>query len=214
MISLFSRFDLWYFPFCFVVFIAGFFIAANQFYKINFFRKVLLTIKSNLITFFLSLKSKRLGKILVRFRIAAIYMIAFINFFSVLPFRFSVSSQMRGVLYLSSGIWLTVNTFYLLENSKGFLRHCIPDGTPIYLTWLLFLIELVRNLIRPLTLTVRLVANILAGHLLIILLSNLALTLAPVAVAYAGLNTVEFFVALIQSYIFVTIINLYHADLS
>jgi len=53
------------------------------------------------------------------------------------------------------------------------LAHLVPIGTPPILIPFIVLIELIRTIIRPLTLAVRLTANIIAGHLLLVLLSSL-----------------------------------------
>lgn len=76
------------------------------------------------------------------------------------------------------------------------------------------LIELVRNVIRPGTLAVRLAANIVAGHLLLTLIGSLApsLRLVPLTLLLTGLialATLESAVALIQSYVFRVLITLY-----
>lgn len=76
------------------------------------------------------------------------------------------------------------------------------------------LIEIIRNLIRPITLSVRLAANIIAGHLLLTLLGdqgdmgNIYITTA-VILSQIILLILEFSVAIIQSYVFITLITLY-----
>lgn len=61
----------------------------------------------------------------------------------------------------------------LRTNLGRFLSHLVPTGTPIFLIRFIVFIELIRNVIRPITLGVRLAANITAGHLLIALLASL-----------------------------------------
>ena len=81
------------------------------------------------------------------------------------------------------------------------------------------LIELVRNIIRPLTLAVRLAANMVAGHLLITLLSNQACG-ADFIIVFAILTTLillltlERAVALIQSYVFRVLRTLYFSEVN
>ena len=77
---------------------------------------------------------------------------------------------------------------------------------------LLLVIEIIRMVIRPITLRVRMIANILAGHLLMILLAGMVEHLGSAFPLYILLNTVELFVACIQSYIFIVIISLYYSD--
>jgi F-type H+-transporting ATPase subunit a len=75
------------------------------------------------------------------------------------------------------------------------------------------LIELVRTIIRPITLAVRLIANIVAGHLLIALLSSaiafIPSTLILAFIAQAILITLEIAVSLIQAYVYILLVILY-----
>ena len=76
------------------------------------------------------------------------------------------------------------------------------------------LIELVRNIIRPITLCVRLTANLIAGHLLITLLGNSLISISSKisflsVVAPLTLTVLESAVACIQAYVFITLITLY-----
>src|SRR5882672_8808545 len=95
------------------------------------------------------------------------------------------------------------------------LAHLVPQSTPPFLISFIVLIETVRNLIRPLTLAVRLTANIIAGHLLITLLGNQivaneSLILSPLIVrTQLILLLLETAVALIQAYVFAILTTLY-----
>lgn len=92
------------------------------------------------------------------------------------------------------------------------LSHLVPLGSPIALAPFMVVIEMVSSVIRPLTLSVRLTANIVAGHLLITLVrstcppSSLAL-IAAVFVPLILLMLLETAVALIQAYVF-SILNI------
>jgi F-type H+-transporting ATPase subunit a len=98
------------------------------------------------------------------------------------------------------------------------LSHLLPQGTPLALINFMVLIELTRRIIRPVTLCVRLTANIIAGHLLISLLGNALLgirrTVAVIRIPVPLiLTTLESAVAGIQAYVFITLISLYTAEL-
>lgn len=214
MIRLFSSFDLSVLTSSTAIYLLLIANLLSMHRTVSLIRSPLRGSASVLIEFFFSLKPLRVRKFYILRALTFITLIAFINFFSVLPYNFPLTSQVRIVLFFRLSVWVCLRMFNLLSNVKGFVRHCVPEGTPIYLTWFLFAIELIRNSIRPLTLTVRLTANILAGHLLMILLSKLALGSLPIGVLYLLLNMVEIFVSLVQSYIFVTMITLYYRDVS
>lgn len=212
MIRLFSPFDMYWFflPIIFSFLVFAYFLNLVQ--KIQPFGLTLSWVGNILTEFFLSLKPKSFNKSrsLIFFRIFIFLFV--INFFSVFSFNFPLTSQASLVLLIAGSLWLSFIIFSVFHNMKGFLSHLIPEGTPLPLTSLLFIIELVRRIIRPLTLTVRLVANILAGHLLISLLSSLVFIFNLRGILYVGLNLVEMFVAIIQAYIFSTMIVLYYSE--
>lgn len=80
------------------------------------------------------------------------------------------------------------------------------------------LIESIRNIIRPITLTVRLTANIIAGHLLLTLLGNMGpklnfILLPIIIITQTILLTLESAVAIIQAYVFAILITLYTREI-
>ena len=85
----------------------------------------------------------------------------------------------------------------------------VPKGAPAFLTPLLLLSEVVRVLVRPVTLTIRLVTNLVAGHLILGLLAVQVLAhpiSLPVLILFIGL---EVAVALIQAFVFVLLVSIY-----
>lgn len=210
--SLFSPFDLYWFilPLSFIFLVICSLYVLIQ--KSSPLKTLLGFISRVLLEFFVSLKPKHFNKRRGLIFLGVFIFLVVINFFSVFSFNFPHTSQVSLVLVLAGGFWLSLVFFSIFKNLKGFVSHIIPEGTPLPLTSLLFVIELVRNIIRPLTLTVRLVANILAGHLLIRLLSSLVFVFNITGILYVGLNIVEIFVAIIQAYIFTTIIVLYFSE--
>lgn len=213
MISLFSRFDLkFYMPFLFILLV--FFNFFDFIYKISISSKTLNFIPIFFMNFFCSLKSKRFNEFFLKFFILIFFFLFFLNLRGIFPYSIAITSQIRIVLFIRLIIWSCFAIFQFYQNIMYFISHCIPEGSPRGLAVILFLIEIVRFSIRPLTLAVRLTANILAGHLLIILLASLVFYFNPPFVFYILLNLVEIFVRLIQAYIFVTLITLYYADIS
>jgi F-type H+-transporting ATPase subunit a len=97
------------------------------------------------------------------------------------------------------------------------LAHLVPLGTPGVLMPFIVLIETTSNIIRPGTLAVRLAANIIAGHLLLVLLGNQGASLSSpllliLLVTQIILLVLETAVAAIQSYVFAVLATLYSRE--
>ena len=69
-------------------------------------------------------------------------------------------------------LWLGRIILSIIYQYNNLLAHLVPVGTPRFLIPVIVIIETVRNIIRPLTLSIRLAANIVAGHLLLTLLGS------------------------------------------
>lgn len=213
MTRLFSPFDQGMFFTCslYLILIQIKISTSIVFLNINRSLRKILTLM--LLSFFNSLRTKPLPKGIIIAYTLVFTGILTANFFSVFPYNFPITSQASYVVFFSLGICVTFLIFSLSNSLKRFLIHLIPEGTPFALVRLLFLIELISNIIRPITLRVRLIANIVAGHLLIGLLFLLVSKVPLILAFYLGLNLVELFVAIIQSYIFTTIVALYFAEI-
>merc|ERR1711917_165381 len=96
---------------------------------------------------------------------------------------------------------------------NNLFAHLVPKGTPGFLIPVIVIIETVSNIIRPLTLSIRLAANIVAGHLLLTLLgsqiSNISFTTFFLLFSLYLLLLLEVAVACIQSYVFIILNSLY-----
>lgn len=213
MISLFSSFDLFFYNLSWFSISIISFVLSTKFWGRNLLSGTIERGFYLMSTFFKRLNSFRF-KLFNNFILRLILRLIIVNMFSILPFFFSFTSQVSFNLFWGLSLWGGLFIFSLINNVKYILIHFIPEGTPVYLIWFLFFVELVSNFIRPLTLVVRLLANILAGHLLMILLSKIVFFIPPFVIFYFFLNLVEFFVSIIQSYIFVTIICLYFSEMS
>lgn len=93
------------------------------------------------------------------------------------------------------------------------IAHLIPLRTPIYLAPLITIIETIRIIIRPFSLSIRLTANIIAGHLLITLLNRNSTTIIIIILfIQIFIITFELCVALIQRYVFSILSSLYSRE--
>jgi F-type H+-transporting ATPase subunit a len=98
---------------------------------------------------------------------------------------------------------------------KNWFSHLVPTGTPIALIPFIVLIETVRLLIRPFTLAVRLSANMIAGHLLLSLIGGalaFSWTGGVVIIAQTCLFILELAVAVLQAFVFATLLTLYSRE--
>jgi len=141
------------------------------------------------------------------------------NFLGLFPYIFTASSHITLTLTLRFPLWLRFIIFGWFNNTKHIFAHLVPQSTPGALIPFIVLIESVRNIIRPLTLAVRLMANIVAGHLLITLLGNQTaassnILLVSLLTTQTILLTLESAVAIIQSYVFTVLTTLYAREIT
>lgn len=139
------------------------------------------------------------------------------NLFGLLPYIFTATRHISLTLRLSLALWLGIIIHRWTFNTSNILIHLIPNNTPAALIPFIVIIETIRNIIRPLTLAIRLAANIIAGHLLITLLTRAN----PITPLYGKwvlfrcqliLGRLELAVAFIQAYVFRVLITLYLAE--
>jgi ATP synthase subunit 6 len=140
-----------------------------------------------------------------------------ININSLIPQSFAYTTQPIMTLTLGLIFWLMRIILGILKNTKKTITHITPQGTPNRLINFIVLVETIRILIRPITLRVRLIANITAGHLLISLLRNFLLsinytTLIIISFSPIILTILESAVAFIQAYVFITLRVLYGSE--
>lgn len=136
------------------------------------------------------------------------------NFLGLLPYVFTARRHLSVTLRLALPFWLGYIVYNFIKNTRRALAHLVPKGTPVALVPFMVLIEIIRNLMRPLTLSVRLAANIVAGHLLLVLVRGPmpSLNLGILGLAFVGLLALiilELGVSFIQAYVFITLSSLY-----
>merc|ERR1712045_173022 len=139
------------------------------------------------------------------------------NSLGLLPYVFTATRHLRITLALSGFLWLSLFLPSVIKTPTLFLSHLVPKGTPVPLVPFIVLIELLRNIIRPFTLGIRLAANIIAGHLILVLASSpvyclsRSLTVA-VIVGLLLLTVLELAVSIIQRYVFIRLGSLYVSE--
>lgn len=146
------------------------------------------------------------------------FFIFFCNFIGLFPYIFTSSRHMVFTLTLALPIWLGRILWSIKNQYNSLLAHLVPTGTPNVLIPVIVIIETVRRIIRPGTLSIRLAANIVAGHLLLTLLGSqgplLPLNLTVILiVGLVLLLCLELAVACIQAYVFTILRSLYLNEL-
>merc|ERR1712141_136481 len=140
-----------------------------------------------------------------------------INFIGLTPYTFTPSRRISLTLGIAVCVWIFIEIGFIFKAIKRFLAHLVPAGTPDVLIPLIVVIELVRNFIRPITLSVRLAANIVAGHLLISLINRgapMSLSMGFMLMGGLILFFLEVGVAFIQGYVFSTLRVIYLSELN
>nr|VFU78816.1 ATP synthase 6 [Proasellus arthrodilus] len=152
------------------------------------------------------------------FFLSLFYMIMFNNSLGLLPQIFTSSSHLVFTMSLALPLWLSYYLYGWVNKFKNMMAHLVPSGTPPILIPFMVVIETVSSLIRPLTLAVRLAANMIAGHLLMTLLSNYASIFSSsmitiVVSSQILLLILETAVAVIQAYVFMVLSVLYASEI-
>ena len=146
------------------------------------------------------------------------FFIFFCNLIGLAPYIFTRSSHMSFTLTLSLPIWLGRILFSMKNQYNRLFAHLVPTGTPGALIPVIVIIETVSNVIRPGTLSIRLAANIVAGHLLLTLLGSQGpnaqgIVLLVLMGRLILLLCLELAVACIQAYVFTILRSLYLNEL-
>lgn len=140
------------------------------------------------------------------------------NISGLFPYVFSRTRHLVVRFVLSSVLWFRILLRSMFYNLKSFVAVLLPVGAPAGLNPFLVLVERVRLVVRPVTLAVRLVANMGAGHIILCLLGSYLragffVYSRPVVLLLIAVNIFYFLfevgVSMIQAYIFFLLLNLY-----
>jgi len=142
------------------------------------------------------------------------------NLLGLNPYSFRLSRHLIITLSLGLPLWLSLIMSSFIHAPKASTAHFLPDGAPDWLNPFLVLIESTRVLVRPLTLSFRLAANMTAGHIVLGLIGIYASSAILTSFSNTFLLTIisrgyilfEFAICLIQAYIFCLLLSLYSDD--
>ena len=143
--------------------------------------------------------------------------ILFCNMIGMLPYSFTVTSHIIVTLAFAVFIFVGVTILGFVIHGFKYLKIFVPSGVPAVLLPIIMVIEIISYLSRPISLSVRLFANMMAGHTMLKVFGGFVISLGLVAgwlpltfsIALTGL---EILVAFLQAYVFAILTCIYLND--
>jgi F-type H+-transporting ATPase subunit a len=141
----------------------------------------------------------------------------FCNMIGMIPYSFTVTSHIIVTFALAIFIFIGVTIIGFVKHGFGYLKLFVPSGVPVVLLPIIVVIEVISYLSRPVSLSVRLFANMMAGHTMMKVFGGFVISLGLVggwlplgfSVALTGL---EILVAFLQAYVFAILTCIYLND--
>ncbi len=143
--------------------------------------------------------------------------VLFCNMVGMLPYSFTVTSHIIVTFVLAATVFIGVTIIGFIKHGIKYLELFVPKGVPIMLLPLIIIIEIISYLSRPVSLSVRLFANMMAGHTMLKVFGGFVVSLGLIggwlplsfSVALTGL---EVLVAFLQAYVFAILTCIYLND--
>ncbi|MGZ5876208.1 MAG: F0F1 ATP synthase subunit A [Bradyrhizobium sp.] len=145
------------------------------------------------------------------------------NVIGIIPYAFTISSHIIVTAALALLVFVTVLVYGFYKNGLKFFKLFVPSGIPIVILPLVVLIEIISFLSRPVSHSVRLFANMLAGHITLKVFASFVTMLGAFGVAgwlgavlplglTVALTALELLVAFLQAYVFTILTCIYLND--
>ena len=149
--------------------------------------------------------------------------VLFSNLLGLIPYSYTTTSQIVVTFALALAIFVGVTLIALVKHGFHFFSFFVPSGAPKALIPFLVVIEVISYFVRPVSLSVRLFANMLAGHTMLKVFAGLAVMIASAGgvaaagsvlplIAIIGLTGLEVLVAVLQAYVFTILTCMYLND--
>lgn len=142
--------------------------------------------------------------------------VLFGNVLGLVPGAFTFTSHIAVTFAMAIVVFLGVTVIGFAKHGLGFLRLFFPRGAPLWTAVILIPIEVVSYLSRPVSLSVRLFANMVVGHVLLKVIAGFVIILGVFGVIplafLVGITALEFLVAALQAYIFAILTCIYLHD--
>lgn len=142
--------------------------------------------------------------------------VLFGNLWGMVPYSFTFTSHIAVTFAMAAFVFVMVTMIAIARHGMRFFTFFMPPGVPFYMVPLLIPIEIISYLSRPISLSVRLFANMLAGHTLLKVFAGFVISLGvagvlPLAFVVA-LTGLEFVIAFLQALVFTILTCLYLND--
>ncbi len=141
--------------------------------------------------------------------------IVFANFLGLIPTSFTTTSHFAVTVVLAMAVFLTVTILGFVKNGAGFLSLFWVASAPLALRPILAVIELISYFVRPVSHSIRLAGNVMAGHAVIKVFAGFAAiaAISPLSVvAITAMYGLEVLVSFIQAYVFTILTCVYLKD--
>lgn len=139
------------------------------------------------------------------------------NLLGLVPYyNFTVTSHIIVTFAIAMLVFISVTVIGFVKHGTGYFRMFLPEGVPVAMAPMMVVIELMSYLVRPVTLSLRLAGNMMAGHVLLKVLAGFVISLGLLGIVPFAFLIIfiafEFLVALLQAYIFSLLICIYLND--
>ena len=157
------------------------------------------------------------GKVFFPFIFTLFLFILFGNLLGMVPYNFTYTSHIIVTFGLAGFIFLSVTLIGIIKHGIAFLKFFVPSGVPMALLPILIPIELISYFVRPVSLSLRLFANMMAGHTMLKVFASFIVLLgiiggwAPLLLVIV-LTGFEIMIAVLQAYVFTILCCLYLND--
>lgn len=146
--------------------------------------------------------------------------ILFCNLLGLTPYAFTPTSHILLTFMIAFSFFIGLSIIGFLRQGVHFFQLFVPSGVPLAILPLMIVIEIMSYCIRPISLSVRLFANMLAGHTLLHIVAGFGVNLLKINFIFGllplllllAITALEFGIAFLQAYVFVILLSIYLKD--
>jgi len=150
------------------------------------------------------------------FMLTLFMFVLFGNLLGLIPYSFAFTSHIAVTFALAATVFIGVTIIGFARHGLHYLRMFFPEGAPLATAIILVPIELISYLSRPFSLAVRLFANMTVGHIILKVMGGFVVMLGVAGILpfafLSGVTVLEFFIAVLQAYVFTILSCIYLHD--